>query len=51
MFFTVIFSDIEKKNVKESLKKNKIKESDKSTLGDLDVLMDLKKKMDSEEDK
>ena len=51
MSHTVIFSDIEKKNVKESLKKNKIKESDKSTLGDLDVLMDLKKKMDSEEDK
>ena len=51
MSHTVIFSDIEKKNVKESLKKNKIKESDKSTLGDLDVLMDLKKKMDREEDK
>ena len=48
MSHTVLFNDQEKKNVKESLKKNKVKESDKSTLGDLDVLMDLKKKMDSE---
>jgi len=48
MSHTVLFNDEEKKNVKESLKKNKVKDSDKSTLGDLDVLMDLKKKMDSE---
>ena len=48
MSHTVLFNDEEKKNIKESLKKNKVKESDKSTLGDLDVLMDLKKKMDSE---
>jgi hypothetical protein len=48
MSHTVLFNDQEKKNVKESIKKNKVKESDKSTLGDLDVLMDLKKKMDSE---
>ena len=52
MSHTVLFSDQEKKNVKESLKKvNNIKESDKSTLGDLDVLADLKKKMVDNEKK
>ena len=45
---TILFKDDEKKNVKESLKKVNKKDSDKSTLGDLDVLADLKKKMDSE---
>ena len=48
MSHTVLFKDDEKKNVKESLKKVNNKDSDKSTLGDLDVLADLKKKMDSE---
>jgi small subunit ribosomal protein S1 len=48
MSHTVLFKDDEKKNVKESLKKVNKKDSDKSTLGDLDVLADLKKKMDSE---
>src|SRR6056300_1327499 len=38
MSHTVLFNDQEKKNVKESLKKVNVKESDKSTLGDLDVL-------------
>ena len=47
MSHTVLFKDDEKKNVKESLKKVNKKDSDKSTLGDLDVLADLKKKMDS----
>ena len=47
MSHTVLFKDDEKKNVKESLKKVNNKDSDKSTLGDLDVLADLKKKMDS----
>ena len=45
MSHTVLFNDQEKKNVKESLKKVNVKDSDKSTLGDLDVLADLKKKM------
>ena len=48
MSHTVLFKDDEKKNVKESLKKVNKKDSDKSTLGDLDVLADLKKKIDSE---
>ena len=48
MSHTILFNDDEKKNVKESLKKVNKKDSDKSTLGDLDVLADLKKKMDSE---
>ena len=51
MSHTVLFNDEEKKNVKESLKKINIKESDKSTLGDLDVLADLKKKMVNDEKK
>jgi small subunit ribosomal protein S1 len=48
MSHTILFKDDEKKNVKESLKKVNKKDADKSTLGDLDVLADLKKKMDSE---
>ena len=48
MSHTVLFKEDEKKYVKESLKKVNKKDSDKSTLGDLDVLADLKKKMDSE---
>ena len=51
MSHTVLFNDQEKKNVKESLKKVNVKESDKSTLGDLDVLADLKKKMVDDEKK
>ena len=51
MSHTVLFNDQEKKNVKESLKKVNVKESDKSTLGDLDVLADLKKKMVDNEKK
>ena len=48
MSHTVLFKEEEIKHVKESLKKvNKKKDIDKSTLGDLDVLADLKKKMDS----
>ena len=48
MSHTVLFKEDEKKHVKESLKKVNKKDSDKSTLGDLDVLADLKKKMDNE---
>ena len=48
MSHTVLFKDEEVKLVKESLKKVNKKDSDRSTLGDLDVLADLKKKMDSE---
>ncbi len=51
MSHTIIFNDQEKKNVKESLKNVNVKESDKSTLGDLDVLADLKKKMVDDEKK
>ena len=51
MSHTVLFNDQEKKNVKESLKKVNVKDSDKSTLGDLDVLADLKKKMVDDEKK
>jgi len=47
MSHTVLFKEEEIKHVKESLKKVNKKDSDKSTLGDLDVLADLKKKMDS----
>ncbi len=47
MSHTVLFKEDEEKHVKESLKKVNKKDSDKSTLGDLDVLMNLKKKMDS----
>ena len=49
MSHTILFNKEEKKNVKKSLKKVNIKESDKSTLGDLDVLADLKKKMDNKD--
>ena len=49
MSHTILFNEQEKKNVKKSLKKVNIKESDKSTLGDLDVLADLKKKMDKKD--
>ncbi|MBT5011474.1 MAG: 30S ribosomal protein S1 [Flavobacteriaceae bacterium] len=49
MSHTILFNKEEKKNVKKSLKKVNIKESDKSTLGDLDVLADLKKKMDKKD--
>ena len=49
MSHTILFNEEEKKNVKKSLKKVNIKESDKSTLGDLDVLADLKKKMDKKD--
>ena len=47
MSHTVLFKEEEIKHVKESLKKVNKKDSDKSTLGDLDVLADLKKKMDN----
>ena len=47
MSHTVLFKEEENKHVKESLKKVNKKDYDKSTLGDLDVLADLKKKMDS----
>ena len=47
MSHTVLFKEEENKHVKESLKKVNKKDYDKSTLGDLDVLVDLKKKMDS----
>ena len=49
MSHTILFNEEKKKNVKKSLKKVNIKESDKSTLGDLDVLADLKKKMDNKD--
>ena len=45
MSHTVLFKENEAKTVKKSLKKVNKKDSDKSTLGDLDVLADLKKKM------
>jgi len=45
MSHTVLFKENEAKTVKKSLKKLNKKDSDKSTLGDLDVLADLKKKM------
>ena len=47
MSHTALFKEEEIKHVKESLKKINKKSSDKSTLGDFDVLADLKKKMDS----
>ena len=46
MSHTVLFKEDEAKLVKKSLKKVNKKDIDKSTLGDLDVLADLKKKMD-----
>jgi len=46
MSHTVLFKEDEAKTVQKSLKKVNKKDSDKSTLGDLDVLADLKKKMD-----
>ncbi|MDG1830662.1 MAG: 30S ribosomal protein S1 [Flavobacteriaceae bacterium] len=46
MSHTVLFKEDEAKLVKKSLKKVNKKDTDKSTLGDLDVLADLKKKMD-----
>ena len=49
MSHTILFNEKKNKNVKKSLKKVNIKESDKSTLGDLDVLADLKKKMDKKD--
>jgi len=45
MSHTVLFKEDEAKLVKKSLKKVNKKDTDKSTLGDLDVLADLKKKM------
>jgi len=46
MSHTVLFKEDEAKLVKKSLKKVNKKDTDKSTLGDIDVLADLKKKMD-----
>ncbi|MFL2639564.1 MAG: 30S ribosomal protein S1 [Flavobacteriaceae bacterium] len=46
MSHTVLFKEDEENLVKKSLKKVNKKDSDKSTLGDLDVLADLKKKME-----
>jgi len=46
MSHTVLFKEEETKEFKKSQKKVIKSDSDKSTLGDLDVLVDLKKKMD-----
>ena len=46
MSHTVLFKEEETKEFKKSQKKVMKSDSDKSTLGDLDVLVDLKKKMD-----
>ena len=46
MSHTVLFKEEEAKEFKKSQKKVIKSDSDKSTLGDLDVLVDLKKKMD-----
>ena len=46
MSHTVMFKEEEARTFKKSQKKINDKENDKSTLGDLDVLVDLKKKMD-----
>ena len=43
---TSVFKDKEKKNFKNTTKKNTSSNSDKTTLGDLDALADLKEKMD-----
>ena len=48
MSHTVLFKDEENKEFKKSQKKTSESDVDKSTLGDLDVLVDLKKKMDKE---
>ena len=47
MSHTVLFKEDEAKLVKKSLKKVNKKDTDKSTLGDLDALADLKNKMDN----
>ncbi len=46
MSHTIMFKEEEARTFKKSQKKINDKENDKSTLGDLDVLVDLKKKMD-----
>ena len=46
MSHTIMFKEEEASTFKKSQKKINDKENDKSTLGDLDVLVDLKKKMD-----
>tara|TARA_B110000263_G_C15288222_1_gene501956 strand:+ start:52 stop:2034 length:1983 start_codon:yes stop_codon:yes gene_type:complete len=43
---TSIFKEQEKENIKKVTKKTAVSNSEKSTLGDLDALVDLKKKMD-----
>ena len=48
MSHTAMFKEQEEKIVKAAAKKIKASNNEKSTLGDLDVLADLKKKMDSE---
>ena len=48
MSHTVLFKEEENKEFKKSQKKASKSDVDKSTLGDLDVLVDLKKKMDKE---
>ena len=48
MSHTAMFKEQEEKNVKAAVKKMKASNNEKSTLGDLDVLAELKKKMDSE---
>jgi small subunit ribosomal protein S1 len=48
MSHTVLFKEEENKEFKKSQKKASKSDIDKSTLGDLDVLVDLKKKMDKE---
>jgi small subunit ribosomal protein S1 len=47
MSHTATFKEEEEKNVKAAVKKMKSSNNEKSTLGDLDVLAELKKKMDS----
>ena len=48
MSHTAMFKEQEERNVKAAVKKMKASNNEKSTLGDLDVLAELKKKMDSE---
>ena len=48
---TAIFRDEEEKNVKVASKKNVTQQAEKTTLGDLDALAELKEKMDKKNNK
>ena len=48
LLLTAIFREEERKNIRKATKKMQADNAEKTTLGDLDALMNLKQKMDKE---